>query len=70
MSQAQDSSAPRRPWYRNVTGKHYHEVSTRSGVSSCGRRIGAAAFVAQPDELLKRNLRTCYDCLIKATRYR
>ena len=69
MSQAQDSSALRRPWYRNVTGKHYHEVSTRSGVSSCGRRIGAAAFVVKPSDLLRNNFRTCQDCLHVAVRY-
>jgi hypothetical protein len=61
-----------RPWYRNATGRHYHEAGpewTRTGMSSCGRHIARAGFVARADELLKRNLRTCYDCLVKATRY-
>ena len=69
MSQAQDPGAPRHLWYRNVTGRHYHEVSSTPGMSSCGRRIARAGFVAHADELLKNNLRTCYDCLVKATKY-
>ncbi|MGH8651533.1 MAG: hypothetical protein ACREYE_04830 [Gammaproteobacteria bacterium] len=61
-----------RTWYRNARGTHYHEARPDrvvSGLSSCGRSIRRPAFTAQADELLKRNLRVCYDCLVKATRY-
>ena len=72
MSQAQDPGASRRLWYRNATGRHYHEAGpdwVRTGMSSCGRRIARAGFVVKPGDLLRNNFRACQDCLRVAARY-
>ena len=62
-------ASERRLWYRNATGRHYHEVSSTPGMSSCGRRIVRAGFVAKPGDLLRNNFRACQDCLRAAVRY-